>query len=231
MFYDETKAMQQCEDDPSLIFELMREGHMECVDKVLSKKKVSVNTYDEFGNDVLTKLLKLKQYDLVLKHMKQKDWDVNHQNNDGDTFAHVLATINYVNALQIINQLMKNKKFIPNIKNNKGETILDKSINDNYIYTAIKILEDERFTNIDIVSFQKLYNTYIKSNHYGKYSKVNNLEIIVDNLEEKELLPRMKKLLQFIVSNFEAIKQQLLANKLEYMDSIINLILQESSNV
>ena len=36
----------------------------------------------------------------------------------------------------------KNKDFLPNIKNNKGETILDKSINDNYIYTTVKILED-----------------------------------------------------------------------------------------
>lgn len=228
MFYDETKAIKACEEDPVLIFELMKEGHMELVDKLLTKKKVSVNTCDEQGNDVLSKLLKLKQYDLVLKHMKKKDWNVNHQNQDGNTFAHILAPIHYVHVLGIINQLKKNKQFIPNIKNNKGETILDKSINDHYIYTTVKILEDSRFTNIDIVSFKNLYDTYIKSNHYGRYSKLNNLEVILDSLEEKQLLPRMEKLLQFISYNLETIKEQLLANKSEYIDSIINLLLEES---
>ena len=33
-------------------------------------------------------------------------------------------------------------EFLPNIKNNKGETILDRSINGNYIYTTVKILEE-----------------------------------------------------------------------------------------
>lgn len=229
MFYDEKKTIKACEEDPVLIFELMREGHMELVDQLLTKKKVSVNTCDEQGNDVLAKLLKLKQYDLVLKHMKKKDWDINHQDNEGNTFAHILVSINYVNVLEIINQLKKNKQFMPNIKNNKGETILDKSINDHYIYTTVKILEDQRFNNIDIVSFKNLYDTYIKSNHYGKYSKLTNLEIIIDSLEEKELLPRMEKLLQFVSNNFEAIKEQLLSNKSEYMDTIINLLLEESN--
>lgn len=229
MFYDEKQAIKACEEEPVLIFELMKEGHMELVDELLTKKKVSINTCDEQGNDVLTKLLKLKQYDLVLKHMKNKTWNVNHQNNDGNTFAHILVAINYVNVLEIINLLKKNKSFIPNIKNNKGETILDKSINDNYIYTTIKILEDQRFNNIDIVSFKRLYNTYVKSNHYGKYSKLTNLEVIIDSLEEKKLLPRMEKLLSFISNNFDEIKEQLLSNKSEYMDTIINLLLEESN--
>ena len=227
MFYDETKAIKACEEDPSLIFSLMREGHMQLVDKILSKKLVSINTCDEHGNDVLSRLLKMKQYDLVWKHMKNKDWDVNHQNNDGDTFAHTLVSIHYVNVLDIINQLKKNKKFIPNIKNNKGESILDKSINDHYIYTTVKILEDSRFNNIDIVSFKNLYDTYIKSNHYGKYAKLTNLELIVDSLEEKVLLPRMKKLLSFISNNFDVIKEELLQNQSVYMDSVINLLLEE----
>lgn len=229
MFYDETKALKACEEDPSLIFELMREGHMHLVDKVLSKKLVSINTCDENGNDVLSRLLKLKQYDLVLKHMKNKDWQVNHQNNDGNTFAHILVSIHYVNVLDIINQLKKNKKFIPNIKNNKGESILDKSINDHYIYTTVKILEDSRFNNIDIVSFKNLYDTYVKSNHYGKYAKLTNLEIIVDSLETKILLPRMKKLLSFISNNFDVIKEELLQNQSVYMDNVINLLLEESN--
>ena len=102
------------------------------------------------------RLLKRGQYELVLKHMKNKKLNINHQNYDGDTFAHILVSINYVNVLEIIKALVKNKEFLPNIKNNMGETILDKSINDNYIYTTVKILEDKRFNNIDIVSFKNL---------------------------------------------------------------------------
>ena len=107
---------------------------------------------------------------------------------------------------------------------------MDKSINDNYIYTTVKILEDERFNNIDVVSFKNLYDTYIKSNKYGKYSKLTNLEMIMDNLEEKSLLPRMEKLVVFIRNNFDVIKDEVLTNqKFTCMDSIINNVLKENN--
>jgi hypothetical protein len=72
---------------------------------------------------------------------------------------------------------------MPNIKNNKGETILDKSINDRYIYTTVKILEDKRFNNIDIVSFKNLYETYIETDKYGSYAKINS-EGVIEEYEE-----------------------------------------------
>lgn len=226
MFYDEDKTMLACNDDPSLIFELIREDHFEFVDKILSKKKIDINTCDEFGNTVLMKLLKRGQYDLVLKHMKNKDFDINHQNYDGDTFAHILVSINYVNVLEILKALVKNKNFLPNIKNNNGETILDKSINDNYIYTTIKILEDKRFNNIDIVSFKNLCETYIETNKYGKYTKLTNLEIILGSLESKSLLPTMEKLISIIKENFEYIKERLFSNKSSGINDIINDVIQ-----
>ena len=37
MFFDEAKAVKACEEDPSLIFELIKEEHFELVDKILSK--------------------------------------------------------------------------------------------------------------------------------------------------------------------------------------------------
>lgn len=228
MFYDEAKAIKACEEEPSLIFELIKEEHFEVVDELLTKKKVNINVCDELGNNVLVRLLKKGQYDLVLKHMKNKSWDVNHQNNEGNTFAHILVLYNYVNVLEIINQLKKNKNFVPNIKNNKGETILDKSINDNYIYTTIKILEDKRFNNIDIVSFKNLYNTYIKTNNYGKYTKLTNLQIILDNLEDKKLLPNMEKLVNAVKENYDVIKEEVINNKTSELDSIISNVLQES---
>lgn len=230
MFYDEAKAMKAVEEDASLIFELIKEGHTDIVDKVLKKKIVDINTCDDAGNSVLVRLLKHGDYDLVLYHMGNKEWDVNHQNLVGNTFAHFLVSINYVNVVEIIAKLKKNKRFLPNIKNNKGETILDKSINDHYIYTTVKILEDERFNNIDILSFKNLYDTYIKSNKYGAYSKLTNLELIMDNLEEKSLLPRMEKLVLFIRSNFDVIKEEVLNNqKFTCMDNIINNVLKENN--
>lgn len=230
MFYDVDQAMRAVEEEPSLIFELIKEGHIDLVDKLLKRKKVDINTCDDAGNSVLVRLLRHGDYDVVLNHMGNKDWDVNHQNLDGNTFAHYLVSINYVNVMEIIKKLTRNKDFLPNIKNNKGETILDKSINDNYIYTTVKILEDSRFDNIDVVSFKNLYDTYIKSNRYGKYSKINNLEVILDSLTDKNLLPRMKKLVSFIQNNFDKIKEEVLTSqKSVYMDSIINRVLKEDN--
>ena len=170
MFYNEEKAIRACEEEPSLIFQVMKEGYYELVDKILRNGKVSVNTTDDAGNDVLCRLLKARKYDIVLRHMNKKEWKVNHQNKDGNTFAHILVTMNYVHVAKIIDALKRNKAFLPNIKNKRGETILDKSINGNYIYTTAKVLSDNRFDNIDIVSFKHFYDTYIKSTYYGKYS-------------------------------------------------------------
>ncbi len=229
MFYDENKTIKACEDDPSLIYELIKEDLPEVIDKLLTKGIVDINMTDENGNNLLTVLLKKGYYNLVLKHMSNKKWDINHQNNDGNTFAHILVSINYVRVIDIIKKLKKNKQFLPNIKNNKGESILDKSINDNYIYTTVKILEDERFNNIDILSFKNLYDTYIKSNNYGRYTKLTNLEIILDSLDDKRLLPKMERLIKNIRSNIELIKQEVSNNKTSVIDGIINELLEESN--
>lgn len=228
MFYNETKTMELVEEDPSLVFELIKEGHIDFVDMLLKKKIVDINICDDAGNNILVRLLKYGAYDVVLQHMANKEWDVNHQNHDGNTFAHILVSINYVNVVDIIAKLRKNKEFLPNIKNNNGETILDKSINYNYIYTTVKILEDSRFNNIDVVSFKHLYDTYIKSNKYGKYSKLTNLEIIINNLTDKNLLPRMEKVITVIKSNFDIIKEEVLnSQKSTSIDTIIRDVLQE----
>lgn len=229
MFFDEAKSVKACEEDPSLIFELIKEEHFELVDKILSKKKVSVNVVDRAGNDVVTRLLKARQYDLVLKYMKKKEWDVNHQNLDGNTFAHYLVSINYVAVLDIIKQLRKNKNFLPNIKNKKGESILDKSINDNYIYTTLKVLEDDRFNSIDVLSFTRIIDTYIKSSAYGKYSKINNLEVILDSLDQKDgLLPVMEQMIRNIRDNLDIIKIEIMKNRSRHLESVIDQVLSEA---
>ena len=230
MFYNEEKAIKACEEEPSLIFELIKEGESDLVDKILSKGIVSVNATDDAGNDVITRLLKAKEYELVLKFMKNTSWDINHQNYDGNTFAHYLVSVNYVYVMDIIKALKRKRSLLLNIKNNNGETILDKSINEEYIYTTLKILEDKRFNNIDVVSFKKLFDAYIKSREYGKYSKLNNLQIIVSSLDKKEeLQPNMEHLLDEIKTNMNLIKKEIMRNKSKYLECIIDNVLVEAS--
>ncbi|MBQ8472838.1 MAG: hypothetical protein IJ501_04990 [Bacilli bacterium] len=228
MFYSIMQAESLCDSDPSLIFSLINEGDKEVLDKIISKDGFDFNYKDKDGNNIIMYLLKTKHYDLALKYIDKVD--INHQNNDGDTLAHILVGINYLNVKEIIEYVFDNKDFIPNIKNKLGETILDKSINNNYLYTTIKILENKRFNSIDVYSFKHLYETYIKSNNYGKYSKLSNLEVILDNLETKRLLPRMEKLINLIQKDLEIIKNDFNLSKTEKLDNIINLVIMDAIN-
>ena len=228
MFYDEQSTIELCEEDPSKIFLLIDEGHKELVDKIITTKKVSINTTDQEGNNIPMYLLNKGWYEEVKKYMKIRIWDVNHQNIHGETFAHLLVTKKYLEVMDIIKQLIKNKRFLPNIVNKKGETILDKSINNNYIYTTVKILEDERFDNIDLVSFKNLYEKYIKNNNYGAMSKVNNLEVIFDNLKEKTLMPKVARLINQISKNYKEIKNKILNNEIKDLDKMIYGMLENS---
>jgi len=222
MFYDEKHAIKACEDEPSYVFNLIKDGHFNVVDNIISNNIVNINTCDVASNNVMMRLLKAKQYDLVLKFMKKRNWNVNHQNLDGNTFGHILAQDNSVSALNIVEQLTKKKNYISNIKNNKGETVLDKAINSHYTYTTFKILEDKRFNDIDILSFRNLCNAYINNLYYGKYSRINNLDIIIDNLDKKELVPSMRELLDNIVLNIDVIRSEVMKSRSLCLDSIIN---------
>lgn len=228
MFYSIMQAESLCDTEPSLIFSLINENDMEVVNKIISKDGYDFNIEDSDGNNLIMYLLKNKQFDLVLKYIDKVN--INHQNNDGDTLAHILVGFNYVNVKEIIEYVLNNKDFIPNIKNKLGETILDKSISNNYLYTTIKILEDKRFNSIDVYSFKNLYETYIKSSNYGKYSKLSNLEVILDNLGSKRLMPRMEKLIGMIKNNLDEIKNDLDLSKTENLDNIINLVIMDAIN-
>lgn len=229
MFYDEQQAFNACSEEPSLIFALIKEGHFSVVEALVEKNKIDVNLCDSLGNDLVTRLLKAKQYELVLKLMKKRNWDMNHQNIDGDTFGHILALDNSVSALMIISELIKKKNYMPNIRNNKGETIFDRAINNNYIGAAFKILEDKRFNNISVLSFRNLCYASIKNVYYGKYSKLNNLEIIVESLEKKELVPSMQILVDKINDNLEEIKNEIMDDGYSVLESIIETSLEEAT--
>ena len=149
------------------------------------------------GNDVLVRLLKVKEYNLVLKYIKKRNWDVNHQNVDGDTFGHILACDNSASSIKVVDALLSKKRFIPNIRNNKGETLLDKAIHNNYLISSLKILEDKRF------------NSIIKS------------------LNKKELQPNMKKLVDRMYDNREAIRDNIMNDSLDIVTSIINTTINE----
>ncbi len=222
MFSSEQQIFNACTDEPSLIFNLVKRGCYEMVEELVDEGIVSVNECDTLGNDLVTRMLKARQYELVLKFMKKRNWDVNHQNIDGNTFGHILALDDSVAALKVVEQLTKKKNYIPNIKNNKGETVLDRAINSNYVFTAFKILEDKRFNSIDVISFKKLCNSCVKNTYYGKYAKLNNLEIIVNNLEKKELDTTLRCVVEEISDNMETIKTEIMKNKSLLLDSIID---------
>ena len=225
MFYDIMKAIESCEEEPSLIFEAIKMNYREVYEEVLQKEDFDFNICDIDGNNVLMRLLKNKDYDLVSYYIDNKNIDINHQNNDGDTFAHILLSMKGLQIIDIYKVLKKNKKFTPNIMNNKGETILDESIKNGYTYVTAKVLEDDRFNEIGVHSFKKYYDTYIKARNYGGYSKLNNLELLIDSLECKEVSPKIKKIINYLKENYDVIKEEVINNKTKNMDKYINDVL------
>ncbi len=221
MNVDKQQLYNDCLEEPSLIFNLIKNGIFEVVEELIDNNKINVNMVDSVGNDIVMRLLKAKQYQLVIKLMKKRNWDVNHQNLEGNTLGHILARDNGVMALKIVEELVHKKNYLPNIKNNKGETALDRAINNNYLSTAFKILEDKRFDSITLVSFKNLLNVCIKNSYYGKYSKLNNLKIIIESLEQKNLVPSLKKIVDEITANIDLIKNELMNNKSSILESIV----------
>lgn len=219
--------IEACKEEPSLVFTLIKQGNYEVVEELINENLVNVNIVDSVGNDVVTRLLKAQQYDLVFELMKKRNWDVNHQNADGNTFAHILANDDSLFTVKIAEQLIKKKNYIPNIKNKKGETALDRSINNNYICTAFKLLADKKYNNIDVSQFRNLFNVCIKNKYYGKYSKINNLEIIVENLEKKDLSPNLRRIVDNISDNMDLIKNDIMNNKHSILDTIIDSFTEE----
>lgn len=222
MLSNEQKMIDACKEDPSLIFKMIKKGYFEVVEYLIENGYVDVNMVDSVGNDVVTRLLKARQYDLVVELMKKRNWDVNHKNDEGNTFGHVLAHDNSLCAVKVVEQLNKKKNYLPNIKNNKGETIFDRALDGNYLCTALKIIEDKRFNSINISSFKNLCKMLVKSRDYGKYTKANTLEIIVGNLENRDLEPSVANLIEDLNENMDIIKRDILNNNSKLLDKLIN---------
>lgn len=218
MFYDETKTINACDNDPSLIFELFKEDYMDMVDKILSMKNFDINVTDTDGNNILMKLLKIGHLNMVLRHLKNKKLDINHQNNEGNTLTHILLSIKNIKVVDIFNEIRKRKDFNPNLKNNLGETILDISIQNEFTYITSKILADSRFCEVGILSFKKYYDAYVKNSAYGKYTKICNLELIIGNLSIKNVSPKVKEVINYLQNNFELIKEEVKNNKTKSID-------------
>ena len=219
---NELEIYNACKEDPSLVFSFIKQEKFELVYDLIEKNIVHVNEVDNLGNDVVTRLLKVREYNLVILLMKKKNWNVNHQNVEGNTFGHILANDNSPMAVKVVEELTKKSNYLPNIKNNKDQTAMDIALNNNYLCTAFKLLEDKRFNNIDVTSFKNLFTTSIQNKSYGKYSKINNLEIIVDSLEKKELDSTMKDLVDNISENLDKIKNDIMNNKSYTLEAIIN---------
>ena len=213
---------EKSKEDPTLIFSYIRRGKYDLAFELVNKNIVNINTLDSIGNDVVTKLLKAKQYEYVILLMKKKNWNVNNQNDEGNTCGHILAMDNSPMAVKVVDALTKKSNYIPNLKNKRHETAMDIALNNNYLCTAFKLLEDKRFNEIDYSSFKNLFMTSIENKDYGKYSKINNLEIIVDSLEKKDLSEAMRDLINCIIENLDRIKNDIMNNRYYTIESIIN---------
>jgi ankyrin repeat protein len=218
----DNEIYEKSKEDPTLIFTYIRRGNYELAFELLDKNIVSINTLDSVGNDVLTKLLKAKQYEYVIQLMKKRNWNVNNQNDEGNTFGHILAMDNSPMAIKVVEELQRKSNYIPNLKNKRHETAMDIALNNNYLCTAFKLLEDKRFNEIDCSSFKNLFMTSIENKYYGKYSKINNLEIIVDSLEKKDLSEAMRNLIDCIIKNLDMIKNDIMNNRYYTIESIID---------
>ena len=228
MFYDINRSIEDCINNPDLLFEAIKMNYREVYEKVLESENFDFNILDKNNENVLMRLLRNKDFDLVKKYIMNENILINHQNNDGDTIMHLLVTYDYASVKEIIENIIKRHDFMPNIKNNNNETILDKSLDKHYLYATMKILEDKRFNNINLYSFKNLYETYIKSKDYGIYSKLNNYTMIFNNLRKKSLKPTMSKLMKLLKKEESSIKSDFYKSKTENIDMIINHLIEET---
>ena len=67
----------------------------------------------------------------------------------------------------------------------------------------------------------------ISNREYGKYSKLTNLDIIVGNLKKKDLIPSMRELIDIICDNLEAIKRNIINNRIDLINQFINNSVKE----
>ena len=209
-------------NDDKDIFTLIKKKKFAEVLEIINDGKIDINIVDGVGNDIATRLLKMKEYDLVISLIKRRSWDANKQNDDGDTFGHILAQDNSMGAIKVMDELKKNKRYLPNIKNKKGQTALDKAINNNYLVYAFKILEGERFDSIEMKSFKNLFSMCINKN-YGKYSIINNLEVVIGSLENKRLNASLNMIVFELKRNFGLIKKEILNNKVNTLREIVGI--------
>lgn len=214
------QAIKAAEEDPSIIFELIKTDNDELLNHMLDESLIDVNLVSSNNDNLAIKLLKSAKYELVLKVIKNKNWNVNYQNDDKETFGHILAKINNVAVVPVFKELKKNKNFDINIRNKDDKTIFDISVESHNSYVSTKIIEDERFNDINIFEFLKFYETYIDTNEYGKYSKINMIESIL-TMDGRYVNTRMQELLNHLKDNFKNIKKDIENDDYNLLNSII----------
>lgn len=217
---------ETCVDDPTTIFKIINKGYFDIVEELIDEKKIDINICDTLHNSLSIRLLKAKQYDLVLKIIKRRNFNVNYQNDDGNTFSHFLSIDNNFRTIKIIEQLLKKSNYNPNIKNKLGETAFDRSINNNCLINSLKFFEDKRFTSITHYSFIKLYYDCLKDSSFGKFSKKDNFNIIFTSLKKKDLNKNLRNFVNKIESNIDIIKEELSNDKNNCLDLIVKNTLQ-----
>ena len=64
--FNTENMIKECIDEPSLVFKYIRNGYYDIVDKLIDNNMINVNLVDCVGNDVVTRLLKARQYNFAI---------------------------------------------------------------------------------------------------------------------------------------------------------------------
>ena len=155
------------------------------------------------------------------KAVQDEKININYKNIKRILFMRIDGKIgDYIISSFIFKELKKNKTFDINLRNKDNKTIFDISVENHNSYISTKIIEDERFNNIDIFEFLKFYETYMNTNEYGKYSKINMIDSIL-TMDGRYVSTRMQELLNHLKDNVKNIKKDIENDDYNLLKSII----------
>ncbi len=206
---------------PTDIFYLIRTGKKKEINDLIDSNGFDVNQKDTIGNDVVSRLVLDGFYEEALKLVNKKTWNINNININGDSIIHILGLKNNLGSMKVFNEIIKKKKLDLNIVNNNNLRSIDITISNNNLYMTLNILKKSDLNNMDEDLLKKIFNKFIYNDSYGKYSKISNLETIIDSFNHKKLSYKIRRIINKIRDNFNLIKENIMNNNINIINTIM----------
>ena len=206
---------------PTDIFYLIRTGKKKEINDLIDSNGFDVNQKDTIGNDVVSRLVLDGFYEEALKLVNKKSWNINNININGDSIIHILGLKNNLGSMKVFNEIIKKKKLDLNIVNNNNLRSIDITISNNNLYMTLNILKKSDLNNMDEDLLKKIFNKFIYNDSYGKYSKISNLETIIDSFNHKKLSYKIRRIINKIRDNFNLIKENIMNNNINIINTIM----------